>query len=149
VDTSTQILPVYLEDGQVVPVPLPPTVLIGGLNDVNDHGIACGFGLFLDLGGVAAAITDGETYFVSLQSLLEPGTATGVTLLSGFGINNEGQICGTAVDANGISKGFLLTPVAGAQQGTGEPNFDAAAPIELYEKDPALFLAPEILAARK
>lgn len=98
-------LPIIYANGSATIAPLPPGSSGGGLNAINDAGLAVG-------GSSAGPFrTDGSTA-VELNTLLDPVTGAGVTVTGALDINNLGQICGRALTASG-QVGVVLTPMAG------------------------------------
>jgi hypothetical protein len=55
-------------------------------------------------------ITDGTTSQI-LNDLLDPVSGAGISLISAFDINNEGQIVGNATTDAGDVVGYLLNPM--------------------------------------
>jgi hypothetical protein len=86
---------------------------------------------------------------VDLVTLLPPNS--GWTLTQANGISSSGQIIGVGVH-NGISRGFLMTPTTGPQNGgqSGPPALDPGSAQVLCTKAPApaLMEAPDSGAGR-
>ncbi len=74
---------------------------------INDNGHITGSAKIAD-GSWHAFIYSGGI-MTDINTLIDP--AGGLTLVSGLGINNAGQICGYGIDLQGNEQAFLLTPV--------------------------------------
>ena len=98
------------ENGMMNVLPVPSSESYGG--DINDSGIVVG--TMRAWGGSspwhAYVFADGVA--ANLNSLIPSGS--GLHLKYASGINNAGQIVGTASDAQGRHHAYLLTPVSSA-----------------------------------
>jgi probable HAF family extracellular repeat protein len=91
-------------------LPAPSSEAFAG--DINDAGVVVGT---MRAGGAVSpwhAWIYADGVVTNLNSLVAPGS--GLHLRQAHSINNEGQIAGVAMDAQGRYHGFLLTPGEGA-----------------------------------
>jgi probable HAF family extracellular repeat protein len=106
-DTYEQFYkPFVYEDGQMRPIPVPGTESFAG--DINDGGDVVGT---MRAGG---AVTPWHAWIykdgvVTNLNSVKP-TGSGLHLAFANAINNQGQIAGVAMDAQGRYHAFLLTP---------------------------------------
>lgn len=77
---------------------------------INDHGDVTGAAID-SFGVLSGAFLYSKGSLLDLNSLLDPVSGKGWTLLEGRDINDLGQIVGTGVDAFGRQAAFLLTPL--------------------------------------
>lgn len=102
--------PFIYTNGSMSAIAAPSSEAFAG--DINDAGVVVGT---MRAGG---AVTPWHAWVyvngvvTNLNSLVAPGS--GLHLAQAHGINNEGQIAGVAMDAQGRYHGFLLTPGEGA-----------------------------------
>jgi len=105
--TDFDVHAVLFSGGKVTDLDVPGTgVGDAQANAINDNGVIVGEGG----NGDAFIYQNGQA--TDLNQLLPPGSA--VTLIDATGINNSGDIVGTAVsnDGSGQTYGFELTPVS-------------------------------------
>ena len=102
--------PFIYANGSMSAIPAPSSEAFAG--DINDAGVVVGT---MRAGG---AVTPWHAWVyvngvvTNLNSLV--ATGSGLHLREAHAINNEGQIAGVAMDAQGRYHGFLLTPGDGA-----------------------------------
>ena len=85
---------------------------------INSQGDIVGESTILQYGGPTHAFLYNGTSSVDLNTLI-PSSA-GLTLINATGINDQGQITGQAVNAQGVVQEYLLTPTSLPTQ-TPEP----------------------------
>ena len=99
-------LPLIWEDNSTVAqLPLPVGYGAGIANSVNDSGLAVG----VSVGNIDERAT---TFTTTEATILSQTMPNGGILEEAFGINNGGQIVGTALDPNNaaVTRAFSLTP---------------------------------------
>jgi probable HAF family extracellular repeat protein len=110
--------PFIYANGTMSAIPAPSSEAFAG--DINDAGVVVGT---MRAGG---AVTPWHAWIyvngvvTNLNSLVAPGS--GLHLRQAHAINNQGQIAGVAMDAQGRYHGFLLTPAEGAPPAPAAPS---------------------------
>lgn len=98
-----------------IELPLLPGDNYGSATRINDLGQAFGWSALSQDGtwnvGPEKLVLWRDGGVFELQSVLDPETGAGWTLLNANGINNLGQIVGLGVH-NGQNRAYLLTPIA-------------------------------------
>jgi len=104
---ETSYRPFLYSGGVMTQIPAPSFDAYAG--DINDHGVVVGS--MRAGGGVSKyhAWIYADGVVTNLNSLIPAGS--GLHLAYASGINNAGQIVGTAFDSRGSYHAFLLTPV--------------------------------------
>lgn len=99
----------YTDAGGIVD--LDPTGFRSMAEAINDHGLAGGRFWASDGAEQRAFIADATSGLIDLNTLLDPSTGAGWTLLEVNDINNAGQIVGTGL-FGGAERAFVLSAVA-------------------------------------
>jgi probable HAF family extracellular repeat protein len=137
---ETAYRPFLYKDGAMTQIPAPSVDAYAG--DINDHGVVVGT---MRAGNAVSkwhAWIYADGVVTNLNSRIPAGS--GLHLAYAVGINNAGQIVGTAFDSRGSYHAFLLTPAAA---GTPVVNIGDASVIEGHSGTRSATLAVTLSAA--
>lgn len=137
---ETAYRPFLYKDGAMTQIPVPSVDAYAG--DINDHGVVVGT---MRAGNAVSkwhAWIYADGVATNLNSRIPAGS--GLHLAYATGINNAGQIVGTAFDSRGSYHAFLLTPAA---EGTPVVNISDASVVEGHSGTRSAALTVSLSAA--